>query len=201
MPATGRSETTAGIIGVGDPSGCVISPAKRLPPMRLVPLAGLLCAVAGMPLTAQQSPPRGCPNPLHHQFDFWIGDWTVTDSAGTTPFGTNLVTREEDGCLLQEHWTGSKGGSGQSFNFYDNGLAHWEQVWVDNSSGTLHLAGQFAEGKMSLEGDTPGPNGSTVRNRIAWTPEPDGRVRQQWSVSSDGGKSWQLSFDGWYRKK
>jgi hypothetical protein len=54
---------------------------------------------------------------------------------------------------------------------------------------------------MVLEDDAVSPAGAAIRNRIAWTPEPDGRVRQVWSTSSDGGKSWRVTFDGWYRKK
>ena len=45
------------------------------------------------------------------------------------------------------------------------------------------------------------PNGAPVVQRISWTPEPDGRVRQMWQQSRDGGKTWTVAFDGWYRRK
>ena len=149
---------------------------------------------------AQQTPP-GCTTPEHRQFDFWIGNWTVTDSAGGTPYGTNLITREEAGCLLHERWRGSQGGSGQSLNFYDHQRRHWEQVWVASGGNVLRLSGQFSGNSMVLEGDGTSPSGGPIRNRIVWTQQSDGRVRQVWSTSADGGKSWQVGFDGWYRTK
>lgn len=137
-----------------------------------------------------QAPPR-CDGPEHRQFDFWAGDWTVTDSAGSTRFGLNTITVEESGCLLHERWRGTRGGSGQSFNFWDRQRKHWEQVWVASNGGVLRLTGQFNGKSMVLEGGG---------NRITWTPQPDGRVRQVWTTTPDSGKTWQTSFDGWYRK-
>src|ERR1051326_7600902 len=83
----------------------------------------------------------GCTAPEHRQFDFWVGEWEVTDSGGTTAIGANSVTREESGCLIHEHWRGGKGGTGQSFNFYDRQGRHWEQVWVASAGTVLHLTG------------------------------------------------------------
>lgn len=163
-----------------------------------------LFAVFGMVFcsaAAAQQPPSGCATPEHRQFDFWVGDWTVTDSAGGTLYGTNLLTSEEAGCLLHEHWRGSQGGTGQSLNFYDGQRKHWEQVWVASGGNVLRLSGHFDGGSMVLEGDGVSPAGSGIRNRIVWTPQPDGRVRQVWSTSADGGTSWQVGFDGWYRRK
>jgi len=39
---------------------------------------------------------------------------------------------------------------------------------------------------------------SVVRQRITWSREPDGRVRQLWESSKDGGRSWTTVFDGLY---
>ena len=49
--------------------------------------------------------------------------------------------------------------------------------------------------------DTPDPaTGLLGRERIAWTPNADGTVRQLWESSKDDGKTWTVSFDGLYRK-
>lgn len=150
---------------------------------------------------AAQQPPPDCTAPEHRQFDFWVGDWAVTDSTGTTPFGSNVITLEEGGCLLRERWTAAGGGTGQSMNFYDRQRRQWEQLWVAKGGSILRLAGHLEGGRMVLEGDTRTPGGATVRNRITWSPEPDGRVRQLWSTSTDGGKTWKAGFDGWYRRR
>lgn len=149
---------------------------------------------------AAQQPPPDCSAPEHRQFDFWVGEWAVTDSTGTTPFGSNVITLEEGGCLLRERWTAAGGGTGQSMNFYDRQRRQWEQLWVAKGGSILRLAGHLEGGRMVLEGDTRTPAGA-VRNRITWSPEPDGRVRQLWSTSTDGGKTWKAGFDGWYRRR
>lgn len=150
-------------------------------------------------LAAQQ--PRGCADAARHNFDFWIGDWTVSDSVGTTVYGTNLITSEEGGCLIHEHWVGSKGGSGQSLNFYDLDLKKWVQVWVGSGGENLRLEGALENGKMVFTGTSTGSNGGKVEHRAIWSKEPDGRVRQYWKQTSDGGKTWQFVIDGWYKLK
>ena len=160
--------------------------------------AFLLCAST---VAAQQGPPPACTSPEFHQFDFWAGSWNVTDSAGGTPYGTNDVTLEESGCVVHEHWTGSRGGTGQSFNHWDRERKVWEQYWVASDGTDLHLVGHLEGNAMRLEADIAGPNGTTTHQRITWISEPDGRVRQFWQTSTDGGRTWTVAFDGWYRKK
>jgi len=41
--------------------------------------------------------------------------------------------------------------------------------------------------------------GAAVIDRIAWTPHPDGTVRQVWDYSRDEGKTFTIVFDGLYR--
>ena len=53
---------------------------------------------------------------------------------------------------------------------------------------------------MVMQGSLPMPAGKTQLQRITWTPLPDGRVSQRWETSDDAGKSWQVSFLGFYRR-
>lgn len=75
---------------------------------------------------AQGAPP-GCKTPMHRQFDFWIGEWTVTDSARTKVMGRNSVTLEDSGCTIHEHWVagGAVPNTGQSLNAYDAAARQW----------------------------------------------------------------------------
>ena len=50
-------------------------------------------------------------------------------------------------------------------------------------------------------GETPQAGGGRQLERITWTSNPDGTVRQHWEQSTDGGKTWTTAFDGLYRKK
>ena len=168
-----------------------------------------LCAVLvaiGVPLAAlaqspsPAAPPKPCASPQDRQFDFWAGNWTVTDNASGKPVGTNDISTELRGCVLQEHWSGTGGGHGTSFNHYDRSRKLWHQTWVDDSGGILYLDGGLRNGSMVLSGMRRGRNGKPVTDRITFTPRSDGTVRQWWQVSRDGGTSWTTSFDGIYRR-
>jgi hypothetical protein len=142
--------------------------------------------------------PPGCTMAEHRQFDFWVGDWNVTAQGNQA--GTNAVTLEEQGCLVHEHWVGSRGGTGQSFNFYDRVAGKWFQVWVDSGGNSLQLTGSYADGQMRLAGTAAGPDGKSQAQRLTFFRNGDGTVRQLWETSDDQGTTWQVAFDGLYRK-
>ena len=173
---------------------------------RSLHLAGRLAvAVSAVPtlVMAQAAgpvAPKGCPAPEHRHFDFWIGDWEVTTPDGARA-GHNRVESILDGCALRESWTGSKGGSGTSYNAYDRQSGRWHQTWVDNGGLLLRLDGVLAGGKMVLSGETRDSSGARVLNRITWQQTAPGAVRQLWETSRDGGATWSVAFDGRYRKR
>ncbi|MGH7561965.1 MAG: hypothetical protein ACRENB_13225 [Gemmatimonadales bacterium] len=175
--------------------------------MRFVPaLVALLAlsatATAGQaqqpaPAPAPPPPLPSCDSAAFRAFDFWIGEWGVTVSG--RPAGRNVITLEEKGCLIHEHWTGARGGTGQSFNFYDRQDGKWHQVWVSSTGAVLRLSGGREGDEMRLAGETTTAVGIT-RHRLTFTKNADGTVRQFWESSSDGGKTWAVAFDGLYRK-
>ena len=91
-----------------------------------------------------------CEEAEYRQFDFWIGDWTVT--SGGEAAGTNSIHPVHGGCALEENWqgTGEGGISGSSFNIYDNATGKWHQTWVDANGGLLLLDGGVVDGSMVL---------------------------------------------------
>ncbi|MDH5315289.1 MAG: hypothetical protein OEW44_02310 [Gemmatimonadota bacterium] len=167
--------------------------------VRLLVLLSLLTGgtVAPVALPAQQRP--RCDSPEHRQFDFWIGEWTVT--AAGKPAGHNLITLEEDGCVLHEHWTGAGGGTGQSFNFYDRQDGQWHQLWIDNAGQVLRLAGQYEQDEMRLAGESRGRDGVLIENRLTFSRNPDGSVRQLWVSRRPGQPEWTVVFDGLYVRR
>ncbi len=173
--------------------------------MRLLPFAFVL--VSWIPaVSSQNAPPPApaaataspCEAPEFRQFDFWQGEWDVT--AQGKPAGRSRVQAILGGCVLLENWRGASGSEGKSFNTYNVTTKHWEQYWVDGTGTPLHLSGGLVDGAMVLEGQRPGANGGTQTDRITWTPNADGSVRQHWETSTDGGKTWTTSFDGLYRR-
>lgn len=143
--------------------------------------------------------PAGCGAPEYRQFQFWIGEWRVTSNGQEA--GTNSVTLEENNCLIHEHWKGAGGGTGQSFNFYDQADHKWHQVWVASSGTVLFLTGSCQDDKLEFTGERPAATGAgIVHHRLTFFKNPDGTVRQVWGTSPDQA-SWQVVFDGLYTRQ
>lgn len=162
---------------------------------------------SGEPSTSAPTAPEerstiaACQDARLHQFDFWIGDWDVF-SANGDKLGENHISVVNKGCTLAEHWTNSSGGEGRSYNAFDVITQRWYQFWSDDQGSTLSLSGALQAGSMVLEGERPNPtDGKPQKQRISWTPNADGCIRQHWETSDDHGGSWQTAFDGVYRRK
>jgi hypothetical protein len=151
--------------------------------------------------TAEAAPaaPPKCEAAEHRQFDFWIGEWDVKRGDGTAA-GHNTIEAILDGCVLRETYAATSSPyRGTSLNIYDAGRKQWHQSWVDNTGLLLSLDGGLVDGKMVLRGTTQGPDGELL-HEIAWTPLEDGRVKQHWRASKDGGGTWKDVFVGFYSK-
>ena len=118
-----------------------------------------------------------CGGPENRQFDFWVGDWQVHKPDGSFA-GMNRVTLEYGGCVVHEHYATGRGYSGESLNIYDAGRKVWHQTWVDDSGLLLILEGHWDGRNMVLEGIGAGVDGALTKQRITWSPSPDGSVRQ-----------------------
>jgi hypothetical protein len=164
-------------------------------PAKIIPTLGLACLLGGEALAA--SP---CETGRYREFDFWVGEWDVRDAEGKTA-GVNTISREENGCVLVESWRSAAGGTGQSYNYYDPAAGRWKQLWVGLGI-LLHMEGGLVDGSMRLEGPLQylGQDRTTTL-RGTWTKLADGRVRQHFEESSDGGKSWTTWFDGYYTRR
>ena len=153
-------------------------------------IPGLRVALAIAMLLASLPSMAACDDAAFRQFDFWIGEWRVQKPDGTFA-GTNKIDKEYGGCVIHEHYLTGRGYSGESLNIYDASRKVWHQSWVDNTGTLLLLEGGLKGKNMVLEDHA---------NRITWTPNADGSVRQLWETS-DGKGSWQTVFDGHYTRK
>lgn len=164
-------------------------------------MLGVLLGIPALAPTEDATLPErkpACGAPEHRQFDFWVGEWAVTEAGKTA--GTNRIERILDGCALLESWQGTSGYRGNSLNFYDSTRKRWHQTWIGTDGESLALEGVFAAGNMVLAGTRTDPStGQTTHHRITWTPRADGTVRQLWETSRDG-KAWSTAFDGHYSR-
>lgn len=140
--------------------------------------------------------------PEYRQLDFWIGDWDVTSSGAAA--GENHVERILGECVIFENWTGAGGVSGKSFNVWDSTTKEWRQTWVDSSGTLIEFHGQLVDGNMvyRAQGLVPGPDGklAPTHQRMTFFDQ-KGTVRQLGETSTDGGKTWSVSYDLLYTRK
>lgn len=167
--------------------------------MKTVLILLLAIPVLALGQTAPAASGQPCSSPEHRQFDFWLGRWDVTQN--DQPAGHNEITLEHGGCVLAEHWSSAQGNfTGSSFNLYDASRGVWHQTWTDSSGVLLLLDGGLQDnGTMVLTGTRKGSDGMSVTDRISWTPNADGSVRQWWQ-SHKGDQQWITVFDGIYRR-
>lgn len=163
--------------------------------MRLAALCFIMAAT-----TSDGQQPSPCSAPQHRQFDFWIGEWEVSDPRGQH-LGSNRIERVLNGCVLYESWTGAGGSRGHSLNAWDPSDNKWHQSWFDNEGTILNISGGMINGEIIMEGERRLTDGTRQLERITWTPNADGTIRQRWQSSRDQGMRWTVVFDGIYRKQ
>ena len=114
--------------------------------------------------------------------------------------GRNTVTLEMSRCVVHEHWTGSGGNVGESFNVWDAARKRWHQTWVDNGGNLLQLDGGLVGDTMTLRSAGRDAAGKTVEQVVRWyrVGGAADTVRQLWQSSADGGATWTTVFDGKY---
>jgi hypothetical protein len=172
--------------------------------------SAILLALAA-PLSAQMSPPvppaelpAHCTAPEYRQFDFWLGEWRVFQTAKPTEsVGSSLIDSVYNGCGIRENWRPFSMLTGGSLNNFDRRDGRWHQTWIDSSGARVEFVGGVTDGKMMLTGvwrDYGGP-GKDALVRMTYSRLSSGDVRQLGEASSDGGKSWRSSFDFTYQQE
>lgn len=178
--------------------------------MRKHILALTFAALLAAPAFAQQTQPNAqaaapakaepCTDKIYHDFDFWIGSWTVTDTKGVVQ-GEDTVTREEGGCLLVEHWKSAKGETGQSYNYFDDGEQRWRQLWVTKQNVIDYSGGLNGDGAMFLVGQIRYKTGLVHPFKGTWTLNADKTVTQHFQEWDPTTEKWTEWFTGIYKKK
>lgn len=141
-------------------------------------------------------------DPHFKDFDFWVGEWTVTGPKREQVAGENSIRKIEAGCAIQENWTSSGGGTGMSINYYNPVTQKWRQVWVAPPGYMIDIEGGLKDGSMVLEGEvTYYGQGKSQGFRGTWTPNEDGTVRQYFQQFDAEKNEWTDWFDGLYTRK
>lgn len=170
-------------------------------------VALLLAGIASLPAFADGPPdqPQTCGDiETYHALDFWVGDWQVYSDGRLV--GTDVIEKILAGCAVLENWTGAGGGQGKSL-FYVDDRGTWQQVWVTERAmvpgGVKEKTWQPlpAKSQVRFQGVISRRGGADYLDRTTLTRREDGTVRQLIEVSTDGGRSWQTTFDADYRPR
>ncbi|HET9065549.1 MAG TPA: hypothetical protein VFN22_07015 [Gemmatimonadales bacterium] len=166
--------------------------------MRPIVLALVLTVPCVLP--AQQPagpPPPACTSAPFRAFDYWVGEWTVTDSTGRQ-IAESSITSVSAGCAIHEHWRPLRGTEGHSLSWYDSRDSAWHQQWIDGGGWIARFDGGMDGAVMQL---TEVPSGDRPISRMRYEKRAGGVVRQSLWQSKDGGATWVLGFVGDYAPK
>lgn len=140
-----------------------------------------------------------CDSGPYRAFDFWLGAWQVHTPEGALA-GHNQITAEEQGCLLVERWESVRGGTGQSYNYYDPHSQEWHQLWV-SAGAIIDYAGGLEGKDMVLNGTiTNRAAGTRAPFRGRWSPAEDGSVLQHFEQWNKAEQRWDDWFTGRYTR-
>jgi hypothetical protein len=159
--------------------------------------SGVANAAPGQAQAAPGAP--SCSAAEFAQMDFWLGEWDVVWDGGQ---GVNRITKELDGCVIQESFEGGPSTGnliGRSVSTFDQRLGRWRQTWVDNQGGYFALTGgqigdDFVLVNSRLTDDAPHLRmlfEDIEANSLIW----------RWQRSTDNGQTW---TDAWvisYRRR
>lgn len=169
---------------------------------RTLIFCAVMLAIAASSILAQgnRSASKACSAPEFRQFDFWIGEWDL--NWGDSGKGTNIITAELDGCVVEENFSAMPIGTfnGRSVSSYDNAKNRWQQTWVDNNGGYLDFVGGWTGDRMILWREAVTDSG-TFLQRMVWFDIGKNSLEWKWEKSIDGGSNWQTLWQIHYKRK
>lgn len=142
-------------------------------------------------------------------FDFLIGDWTVTNErlrarlVGSTEWETftafshiEKVMQAPDGTFggnLDQMTVPERGFTGMTLRLYNPETGLWSIYWSDTKSYRLFppTIGRFEDGRGIFYGDDV-EGGVPVRVRFLWTGGEEPRWEQ--AMSRDSGETWEVNW-------
>jgi len=141
--------------------------------------------------------PSNCTSEASRQFDFWLGNWAVSNGRGEAD-GTARIERTAGGCGILEYRIFRNGQTGTAINVFDPVRGRWSQLW--SSPGTIvRLEGQWIGGQLATEGSIAA-GGRETPLRVVWRPNADGSVTQTFTRRTPAPAEWQPMFVSTYRR-
>ncbi|MFN1834864.1 hypothetical protein AB2B38_006340 [Balneola sp. MJW-20] len=166
-------------------------------------LSALILFLLFFPVTL---PAQELPDDPTSYYDFWVGEWdlTWTDPNGEEGTGINLIEKTLDGKVIQEHFEALSGQlagfKGTSISVY-NPSNGWHQAWADNNGGYIDLHGLTDGTKRIFQTKEQVTTQGTSMSRMVFYDISKDSFTWDWEASSDGGKTWKLSWRIYYVRR
>lgn len=165
--------------------------------------AGVLLGFALHAGAAQAQAAVDCGDATRRAIAYWIGDWTVMDTASSAPVAESRIEWAVDGCAIRESYEQKTGPGGKpmhyagtSYTAFDAASDRWKQFYVDTTGRVASLEGGLRDKRLVLNGKAGEKSTRMTIEALA-----NGDVRQHGEASTDGGKHWAPTFDFTYRRK
>lgn len=142
------------------------------------------------------------------QFDFWIGEWSITnrffrDGQGWVEDGRSVAKIYSilDGKAILEYWNGDQVGGrdirGFSLRYFDRDKDRWVLAlnWPGQDSPSFgQLEGRFRHGRGEFRAEGTDANGNSSITRYSFSDIGPDSFRWDDGVSTDGGRTWRGSW-------
>ena len=164
---------------------------------RLILAVVLLVPWLTAPAFAAPGPGTCASDSVSRQLDFWLGCWKMADPGASG--ASSKVYLSLDKCVFIERWENGKGHVTDKTFAYSPDDQAWYGMFADNE-GRAHLftEGKVTSGKAEFRGQSRGPKGETVLNKLTVTPMPPNKLEETWEKSSDNGANWTTSYKAEY---
>ncbi len=140
---------------------------------------------------------------VHRQFDFWAGEWDVTNRFWAADRGEAVVPGAAlrvypilNGGALVEHYRGANWGGNDIFGFsvraYDPAKEQWVILlnWPSGNARFWTMEGGFEFNRGLFYGERQGQDGETITDRYIFSDLIPGFYRWEGSQSTDNGATW-----------
>lgn len=136
-------------------------------------------------------------------YDFWVGEWdaTWTNSDGTKSTGKNSIRKILDNRVIQENFSDMQGFKGTSISVYNSQRKTWHQAWADNQGIYYNFLGEVEGDKRIFRTSTKQIGDKQITQRMVFYDITSNSMTWDWELSNDGGKTWQLQWRIFYKKK
>ncbi len=145
-------------------------------------------------------PTTPCTDAPYRAWDFWIGEWTITNPGGASG-GSSTITAEPGGCAIYEDYVNPVASltPGRSISFFDPVTDKWYQTYIDNGGNEARLTStSYSPSEIATVGPLLAPG---VYRRVTWTLNGNGTVRQFGEHTLNDGVSFNTDFDLTYTRK